>query len=177
MLGSAVAAQARADTVALYTEAVMTGDIPALETLLAPNYWHTTPMGIFRTKSTLSPPLKTRKWSSTAFLHQCPHDLHATPRRWCCSRPRRSFLRWTAPTATAKSSSGIATLQCPGGCASAASAVATQELGPLRRRKLRAKTAALCSCAVKRWNERAVNLENAYSQRESALVFLAAAVQ
>ena len=33
-------AHAKADTVALYTEAVMTGDIPALETLLAPNYWH-----------------------------------------------------------------------------------------------------------------------------------------
>ena len=37
---SASLAQAKADTVALYTEAVMTGDIPALETLLAPNYWH-----------------------------------------------------------------------------------------------------------------------------------------
>lgn len=33
-------AYAKADTVALYTEAVLTGDIPALETLLAPNYWH-----------------------------------------------------------------------------------------------------------------------------------------
>ncbi len=33
-------AHAKADTVALYTEAVMTGDVPALETLLAPNYWH-----------------------------------------------------------------------------------------------------------------------------------------
>lgn len=37
---SAGQAHAKADTVALYTEAVMTGDIPALETLLAPNYWH-----------------------------------------------------------------------------------------------------------------------------------------
>ncbi|MDD4701678.1 MAG: nuclear transport factor 2 family protein [Desulfovibrio sp.] len=37
---SAGLAQAKADTVALYTEAVMTGDIPALQTLLAPNYWH-----------------------------------------------------------------------------------------------------------------------------------------
>ena len=37
---SAATAQAKADSVALYTEAVMTGDIPALETLLAPNYWH-----------------------------------------------------------------------------------------------------------------------------------------
>lgn len=34
------AAFAKADTVALYTEAVMTGDIPVLEKLLAPNYWH-----------------------------------------------------------------------------------------------------------------------------------------
>ena len=33
-------AQAKPDTVALYTEAVMIGDVPALETLLAPNYWH-----------------------------------------------------------------------------------------------------------------------------------------
>ena len=33
-------AHAKADTAALYIEAVMTGDIPALETLLAPNYWH-----------------------------------------------------------------------------------------------------------------------------------------
>ena len=37
---SAATAQSKADSVALYTEAVMTGDIPALETLLAPNYWH-----------------------------------------------------------------------------------------------------------------------------------------
>ena len=37
---SAGQAHAKADTVALYTEAVMTGDIPALETLLAPNYWY-----------------------------------------------------------------------------------------------------------------------------------------
>ena len=37
---SAGQAHAKADTVALYTEAVMTGDIPALEALLAPNYWH-----------------------------------------------------------------------------------------------------------------------------------------
>ncbi|ATD80129.1 MULTISPECIES: nuclear transport factor 2 family protein [Desulfovibrio] len=37
---SAGTAQAKADSVALYTEAVMTGDIPALETLLAPNYWN-----------------------------------------------------------------------------------------------------------------------------------------
>ena len=33
-------AHAKADTAALYIEAVMTGDIPSLETLLAPNYWH-----------------------------------------------------------------------------------------------------------------------------------------
>ena len=33
-------AQAKPDTVELYTEAVMIGDVPALETLLAPNYWH-----------------------------------------------------------------------------------------------------------------------------------------
>ena len=33
-------AQAKPDTVELYTEAVLIGDVPALETLLAPNYWH-----------------------------------------------------------------------------------------------------------------------------------------
>ena len=33
-------AQAKPDTVELYIEAVMIGDVPALETLLAPNYWH-----------------------------------------------------------------------------------------------------------------------------------------
>ena len=33
-------AQAKPDTVELYTEAVMIGDVPALETLLAPNDWH-----------------------------------------------------------------------------------------------------------------------------------------
>ena len=33
-------AQAKPDTVELYTEDVMIGDVPALETLLAPNYWH-----------------------------------------------------------------------------------------------------------------------------------------
>ena len=33
-------AQAKPYTVELYTEAVMIGDVPALETLLAPNYWH-----------------------------------------------------------------------------------------------------------------------------------------
>ena len=33
-------AQAKPDTVELYTEAVMIGDVPALETLLAPNYGH-----------------------------------------------------------------------------------------------------------------------------------------
>lgn len=38
-------AHAKADTVSLYTEAVMTGDIPALETLLAPNYWHINAIG------------------------------------------------------------------------------------------------------------------------------------
>lgn len=40
LLFLAAPAQARVDTVELYTEAVMTGDIPALEKILAPNYWH-----------------------------------------------------------------------------------------------------------------------------------------
>lgn len=33
-------AQAKPDIAELYIEAVMIGDVPALETLLAPNYWH-----------------------------------------------------------------------------------------------------------------------------------------
>ncbi|MBQ4567627.1 MAG: nuclear transport factor 2 family protein [Desulfovibrio sp.] len=33
-------ATARVDTAELYAEAVMTADVPALEKLLAPNYWH-----------------------------------------------------------------------------------------------------------------------------------------
>lgn len=43
-------AHAKADTVALYTEAVMTGDVPALEKLLAPNYWHISSNGHIQDK-------------------------------------------------------------------------------------------------------------------------------
>ncbi|WP_165176275.1 nuclear transport factor 2 family protein [Desulfovibrio sp. ZJ369] len=43
-------AHAKADTVALYTEAVMTGDVPVLEKLLAPNYWHISANGHIRDK-------------------------------------------------------------------------------------------------------------------------------
>lgn len=43
-------AHAKADTVALYTEAVMTGDAPALEKLLAPNYWHISANGHIQDK-------------------------------------------------------------------------------------------------------------------------------
>lgn len=46
-------AHARANTVLLYTEAMLTGDVPALETLLAPNYWHISPNGHIRDKQHL----------------------------------------------------------------------------------------------------------------------------
>ena len=36
----AAPATAKVDTAELYAEAVMTADVPALEALLAPNYWH-----------------------------------------------------------------------------------------------------------------------------------------
>ena len=61
MLGSAVAAQARADTVSLYTEAVMTGDIPALETLLAPNYWHINANGHIQDKEHFTATIKNKE--------------------------------------------------------------------------------------------------------------------
>ena len=59
-------AHAKADTVALYTEAVMTGDVAALQKLLAPNYWHVSSTAISRTRSTSSPASKTRSWLWTA---------------------------------------------------------------------------------------------------------------
>ena len=43
-------AQARADTVELYTNAVMTADIPELEKLLAPNFWYIGANGHIRDK-------------------------------------------------------------------------------------------------------------------------------
>ena len=43
-------AHAKADTVALYTEAVMTGDVAALQKLLAPNYWHVSSNGHIQDK-------------------------------------------------------------------------------------------------------------------------------
>ncbi|WP_297669248.1 nuclear transport factor 2 family protein [uncultured Desulfovibrio sp.] len=46
-------AHARANTVLLYTEAMLTGDVSALETLLAPNYWHISPNGHIRDKQHL----------------------------------------------------------------------------------------------------------------------------
>lgn len=48
MTGSLVFA--KADTIEMYTNAVMTGDIPALENLLAPNYWNIASNGHIRDK-------------------------------------------------------------------------------------------------------------------------------
>lgn len=54
-------AHAKADTVALYTEAVMTGDIPVLEKLLAPNYWHVSSNGHIQDKENFIAGIKDKK--------------------------------------------------------------------------------------------------------------------
>ncbi len=53
-------AHAKADTVALYTEAVMTGDVPALENLLAPNYWHVSSNGHIQDKENFIASIKSK---------------------------------------------------------------------------------------------------------------------
>ncbi|WP_300882226.1 nuclear transport factor 2 family protein [uncultured Desulfovibrio sp.] len=52
---------AKADTVALYTEAVMTGDVPALEKLLAPNYWHVSSNGHIQDKENFIASIKNKE--------------------------------------------------------------------------------------------------------------------
>ena len=54
-------AHAKADTVALYTEAVMTGDVPALEKLLAPNYWHVSSNGHIQDKENFIASIKNKE--------------------------------------------------------------------------------------------------------------------
>lgn len=82
-------AHAKADTVALYTEAVMTGDIPALETLLAPNYWHINANGHIEDKEHFINTIKNKelvidRLTFTNALH-CPdqrrqaHHRHRLP--------------------------------------------------------------------------------------------------
>lgn len=44
-------AQAKADIAELYSNAVMTGDVAALEKLLAPNFWHIASNGHIRDKA------------------------------------------------------------------------------------------------------------------------------
>ena len=53
-------AHAKVDTVALYTEAVMTGDVSALEKLLAPNYWHVSPNGHIQDKENFITSIKNK---------------------------------------------------------------------------------------------------------------------
>ncbi|MBO4300256.1 MAG: nuclear transport factor 2 family protein [Desulfovibrio sp.] len=55
-------ADARANTVFLYVEAMLTGDVPALETLLAPNYWHISANGHIRDKQHIIEGLKNREF-------------------------------------------------------------------------------------------------------------------
>ncbi|MBQ3059505.1 MAG: nuclear transport factor 2 family protein [Desulfovibrio sp.] len=57
----AVPAQARVDAVDLYAEAVMTADIPELEKLLAPNYWHIGPNGHIQDKAHFIESIKSRQ--------------------------------------------------------------------------------------------------------------------
>jgi len=57
----ATPAQARVNTVDLYTEAVMTGDIAALEKLLAPNYWHIGSNGHIQDKEHFIASIKDKK--------------------------------------------------------------------------------------------------------------------
>ena len=51
---------AKANTIELYTNAVMTADIPALEELLAPNYWNIAPNGHIRDKAHFIEELKNK---------------------------------------------------------------------------------------------------------------------
>lgn len=53
-------AHAKVDTVALYTEAVMTGDVSALEKLLAPNYWHVSSNGHIQDKENVITSIKNK---------------------------------------------------------------------------------------------------------------------
>ena len=53
-------AHAKVDTVALYTEAVMTGDVSALEKLLAPNYWHVSSNGHIQDKENFITSIKNK---------------------------------------------------------------------------------------------------------------------
>ncbi len=53
-------AHAKVDTVALYTEAVMTGDVSALEKLLAPNYWHVSSNGHIQDKENFLTSIKNK---------------------------------------------------------------------------------------------------------------------
>ncbi len=53
-------AHAKVDTVAMYTEAVMTGDVSALEKLLAPNYWHVSSNGHIQDKENFITSIKNK---------------------------------------------------------------------------------------------------------------------
>lgn len=54
-------AHAKADPVEQYTEAVMTGDIPALEKILAPNFWYIGSNGHMRDKAHFIEEIKDKK--------------------------------------------------------------------------------------------------------------------
>ena len=57
----AVSAQAKPNVVQLYAEAVLTADIPALETLLAPSYWHIAANGHIEDKAHFLKTLRNRE--------------------------------------------------------------------------------------------------------------------
>ena len=54
-------AQAKPDTIALYIEALLAGDAPALEKLLAPNYWHVSTNGHIQDKEHFINSIRNRK--------------------------------------------------------------------------------------------------------------------
>lgn len=61
VLFSAVQANAKADTVDLFTNAVLTGDIPELEKVLAPNFWYIGANGHIRDKEHFIAEIKEKK--------------------------------------------------------------------------------------------------------------------
>lgn len=61
VLFGAVKAYAKADTVDLFTNAVLTGDIPELEKVLAPNFWYIGANGHIRDKEHFIAEIKDKK--------------------------------------------------------------------------------------------------------------------
>ena len=80
-------AQAKPDTVELYTEAVMIGDVPALETLLAPNYWHINANGHIEDKEHFINTIKNKE----LFLQNMEYSSKLTTKTEYTSAERESI--------------------------------------------------------------------------------------